>query len=439
MPSSAQASEDNSSTDLAALRNENLRLLEKVEELTDTLDEVMAENGILNKRYDTISEQYDSKQTELGDIMNKLDQVNNEKNEMQSELVKLRKQGNSKRDELVKKVQSNCEALQAKLQQLQREKDETIANNSSLSDENVTFVDLLHRKEQELAALSEKVDALEQELNVERETRAAMEKNLNVERETIKEKVSQLTKKMKQFKTEKDTLTVKLKETSKQLEVKEQKYAAEVDGRNRAFRAELAQLKQANREATEEKDILFDRYSACIRLLDSREQEIKEVRQTSAELVLERKNLIAELETARDELTKMKDDQAAATDPNISLEKEMARFAKAREKVADEKSMVAMKATKVSLRSEIDKQLRTKYERLQSPSQATKESAKKVELIALTELFYNDIILKDDEIIKGEDMKKDVEEAKEEHHGPLGFIFGVGDFVKSVVPLPLPF
>jgi predicted nucleic acid-binding Zn-ribbon protein len=413
----------------------------QVKELTDTLDEVMAENGVLNQRYHAVIEQLDSKQAELGNIVNKLEQVNYEKKEMESELVKLRTQGKSKRDDLVKKVQSNCEALQAKLQQLQREKEETVANNSSLSDENVTFVELLKRKEHDLAAISQKCSALEQELNAEREIRAEMEKNLRVERETIKEKVSQLTKKMKQYKTENDTLTAQLKETTNELEAKEQKYAAEIDGRNRAFRAELHQLKNTNREAAEEKDILLDRYNACIRLLDAREQEIKEVRQTSAELVLERKKLIAELEMSRDGLTKMKEDQAAATDPNVSLGEEMTRLTKAREKVSDEKSLVTMKVTKVSLRKEIDNRLRTKYESLQSPSQATEECAKEIELAALTELFYNEIILKEEETMKNseeKDLKKDPEDGKEDR-GPLGFIFGVGDFVKSVVPLPLPF
>lgn len=419
------------------LQSENLRLMEKMKELTDTLDEVMAENGVLNHRYNVKTEELDSTQTELGDIVNKLEQVSKEKQETEAELVKLRKNEKNKRNDLAKTVQNSCKVLQEKLEQLQKEKEDTMANNTCLSDENITFIDLLHRKEEELTALTHMFGTMSQELNVERETRVELENNLDEERQTIKVKVSQLTNKMKQFKTEKDDLEAKLQEATHELETKEQNYKAQIEGRNRAFRAELDQLKQANNEVTEEKDILFDRYSACLRLLDSREQEINEVRQTAAELVLERKELSAELETLRNEITKIKEDQAAATDPNVSLDEEMTRCALAREKVTDEKSLVAMKVAKISLRKEIEKQLCTKYESAQSTNQATKESSNHVELAALTELFYNDIVVMEEEI-KTDDMKKDLECVKEDH-GPFGFIFMVGDFVKSVVPLPLPF
>ena len=69
--------------DWEALEDENLRLMGQVRELTDTLDEVMAENGVLNQRFDAIIEQRDAKQSELDNFVNKLNLVQQEKREVE--------------------------------------------------------------------------------------------------------------------------------------------------------------------------------------------------------------------------------------------------------------------------------------------------------------------------------------------------------------------
>ena len=231
-----RTTEYSQASDLVALKDENLHLQAKVDELTDTLDEVMAENGLLNQKYDAKVQELDSKQVELGDIANQLQALNNEKKQMESELQKIRKHAQSKKDDLVRQVQSNCDALRAKLQKLEQEKDETVANNSSLEDENTTFIEILHRKDQELDALNENFAALRQELDTEKATRAELENNLDVERRTIKDKVGQLTKKMKQFMAEKEAVATKLEKSSKEFSAKESKYTAEIEARNKAFR-----------------------------------------------------------------------------------------------------------------------------------------------------------------------------------------------------------
>ena len=436
-----RTTEYSQASDLVALKDENLHLQAKVDELTDTLDEVMAENGLLNQKYDAKVQELDSKQVELGDIANQLQALNNEKKQMESELQKIRKHAQSKKDDLVRQVQSNCDALRAKLQKLEQEKDETVANNSSLEDENTTFIEILHRKDQELDALNENFAALRQELDTEKATRAELENNLDVERRTIKDKVGQLTKKMKQFMAEKEALATKLEKSSKEFSAKESKYTAEIEARNKAFRIELEQLKEANREATEEKEKLIDRYSAAIRLLDSREKEMKEMKQTSEELVQERNQLIANLESIRDELSKLKEERAAANDPNVSLDEGMSRYLKAQEKLEDEHCLVTLKLSKVSLRQEIDRTLKEKRERdEQSPSQATEES----QVIAeISDLFYDKIVVREKEIQNTKSKDKDSTtkevQVEKQDHGPLGFVFEVGSFVKGIVPIPLPF
>ena len=436
-----RTTEYSQASDLVALKDENLHLQAKVDELTDTLDEVMAENGLLNQKYDAKVQELDSKQVELGDIANQLQALNNEKKQMESELQKIRKHAQSKKDDLVRQVQSNCDALRAKLQKLEQEKDETVANNSSLEDENTTFIEILHRKDQELDALNENFAALRQELDTEKATRAELENNLDVERRTIKDKVGQLTKKMKQFMAEKEALATKLEKSSKEFSAKESKYTAEIEARNKAFRIELEQLKEANREATEEKEKLIDRYSAAIRLLDSREKEMKEMKQTSKELVQERNQLIANLESIRDELSKLKEERAAANDPNVSLDEGMSRYLKAQEKLEDEHCLVTLKLSKVSLRQEIDRTLKEKRERdEQSPSQATEES----QVIAeIPDLFYDKIVVREKEIQNTKSKDKDSTtkevQVEKQDHGPLGFVFEVGSFVKGIVPIPLPF
>ena len=103
--------------------------------------------------------------------------------------------------------------------------------------------------------------------------------------------------------------------------------------------------------------------------------------------------------------------------------------------------MVTLKLSKVSLRQEIDRTLKEKRERdEQSPSQATEES----QVIAeISDLFYDKIVVREKEIQNTKSKDKDSTtkevQVEKQDHGPLGFVFEVGSFVKGIVPIPLPF